>query len=86
MVSLFAENFLRSAIFAAAMFQVLLLASKSGRYCTQETGILQMEGNWLLGLSVAQAILTIAFAVWKWSVFRYERANRERYGQYQQAP
>ena len=80
------ENSIRLAIFVSAVLQVLLLASKAGSYCTQETGILKMEGNWLLGLSVAQAILMIVFAVWKWSVYRYEKANLDRYGKYQRVP
>ena len=66
----------------ASAFQLTLLASGAGRYCTQETGILEMEGIWLLTLAVSQTIATIGLAFWKWIVSRRERSFNQRYGQY----
>ena len=78
------SNLLRLAIFVASVFQLTLLASGAGRYCTQETGILEMEGVWLLTLAVSQTIATIGLAFWKWIVGRRERTLNEHYAQYHQ--
>ena len=68
------ETLIHLAIYIASALQLLLLLSRYGSYCTQETGVLALEGRWLLAMSISQVIITTTFAVWNCQLGRALRS------------
>ena len=57
------ENIIKVSIIMASILQAIFLFNKRVHSCIEST--LQMEGNWLAGLSLAQIIVAFAHSLWQ---------------------
>lgn len=70
-----AESLLRISFVVTSILSILHLLSDNGSHCTEDLGVLRVEGQWLLILSIAQVLSTVVFGVWKWALQRDEQAQ-----------
>jgi len=48
-----------------SVYQYMVVHSKFGNYCVIQTGILQMEGQWMHALIALQGIRNVFFLIWE---------------------